>query len=122
VNVFNLPNISSRTMALGSTQPLTEMSTTDLPGVKGRPALKADNLTVGVSTSHRPMSFHGLLQGYLYFYLSSTINKNKINTMFLNILTLCRKPSSGILRRVFLVRTDVSEERIASIIRASESR
>jgi hypothetical protein len=35
---------------------------------------------------------------------------------------LCRKPSSGILRRVFLVRTDVSEERIASIIRAGESR
>jgi hypothetical protein len=33
-------------MALGSTQPLTEMSTRDLPGGKDRPALKADNLTV----------------------------------------------------------------------------
>jgi hypothetical protein len=36
-------------MALGSTQPLTEMSATDLfwgGGVKGRPARKADNLTV----------------------------------------------------------------------------
>jgi hypothetical protein len=32
-------------MALGSTQPLTETSTTDLPGGKGRPARKADNLT-----------------------------------------------------------------------------
>jgi hypothetical protein len=33
-------------MALGSTQPLTEMSTKNLPGVKGgRPARKADNLT-----------------------------------------------------------------------------
>jgi hypothetical protein len=35
-------------MALGSTQPLTEMSTTNLPGGgggKGRPARKADNLT-----------------------------------------------------------------------------
>jgi hypothetical protein len=29
---FNLPNPSSRTMALGSTQPLTEMSTRNLPG------------------------------------------------------------------------------------------
>jgi hypothetical protein len=29
-------------MALGSTQPLTEMSTRDLPGGKGRPARKAD--------------------------------------------------------------------------------
>jgi hypothetical protein len=32
-------------MALGSTQPLTEMSTTNLHGGKGRPARKADNLT-----------------------------------------------------------------------------
>jgi hypothetical protein len=32
-------------MALGSTQPLTDMSTRNLPGSKGRPALKADNLT-----------------------------------------------------------------------------
>jgi hypothetical protein len=32
-------------MALGSTQPLTEMSTSDLPGGKGRPALGVDNLT-----------------------------------------------------------------------------
>jgi hypothetical protein len=32
-------------MTLGSTQPLTEMSTRNLPGGKGRPALKADNLT-----------------------------------------------------------------------------
>jgi hypothetical protein len=42
---FNLPNPSSRTMALGSTQPLTEMSTKNLLGGKGRPAHKADNLT-----------------------------------------------------------------------------
>jgi hypothetical protein len=32
-------------MALGSTQSLTEMSTRNLPGGKGRPALKAENLT-----------------------------------------------------------------------------
>jgi hypothetical protein len=29
---FNLPNSSSRTMALGLIQPATEMSTTNLPG------------------------------------------------------------------------------------------
>jgi hypothetical protein len=45
VDFFNLPNPSSRTMALGSTQPLTEMSTKNLPGGKGRPARKADNFT-----------------------------------------------------------------------------
>jgi hypothetical protein len=31
-------------MALGSTQPLTEMSTRNLPGDNGWPARKADNL------------------------------------------------------------------------------
>jgi hypothetical protein len=46
LDFFNLPNPSGRTMALGSTQPLTEMSTRNLPGGKGRPASKADNLTV----------------------------------------------------------------------------
>jgi hypothetical protein len=45
VNVFNLPNPSSRTMALGSTQPLTEMSTRNFPGGKKRPARRVDNLT-----------------------------------------------------------------------------
>jgi hypothetical protein len=43
--IFNLPNPSSRTMAPGPTQPLTEMSTKNLPGGKGRPARKSDNLT-----------------------------------------------------------------------------
>jgi hypothetical protein len=65
-------------MALGSTQPLTEMSTRNIPGGKGRLARGADNLTaicepiclesVGASTSHNPMGLHDLLQGYLYLY------------------------------------------------------
>jgi hypothetical protein len=61
-------------MAMGPIQPLTEMSTRNLPGAgEGRrPARKADNLTaiceptvenVGASTSHNPMGLHGLLQG-----------------------------------------------------------
>jgi hypothetical protein len=33
-NFFNLPNTSSRTMTLGSTQPVTEMSTSNLHGGK----------------------------------------------------------------------------------------
>jgi hypothetical protein len=58
-------------MALGSTQPLTEMSTRNLPGGKGWPARKANNLTaicepivlenVGALTSHKTMGLHGLL-------------------------------------------------------------
>jgi hypothetical protein len=42
---FNSTDPSSLTKALGSTQPLTEMSTRNLPGGKGRPAHKADNIT-----------------------------------------------------------------------------
>jgi hypothetical protein len=42
---LNLPNPSSRTMTLGSTQPLREMSTRNLPGGKGWAECKADNLT-----------------------------------------------------------------------------
>jgi hypothetical protein len=45
VDFSNLPNPSSRTMNPGSTQPLTEMSTRNLPGDKGRPAREDDNLT-----------------------------------------------------------------------------
>jgi hypothetical protein len=41
---FNLLNPSRRTMALESIQPLTEMSTRNLPGGKKRPARRADNL------------------------------------------------------------------------------
>jgi hypothetical protein len=44
VDVFNLPNPSSRTMTPGSTQPLTKMSTRNLPGGKKRPARRAENL------------------------------------------------------------------------------
>jgi hypothetical protein len=60
-------------MALGSAQPLTEMSTRNLPAGKERPARKADKPdrylwadcleNVEASTSHNPMGLHGLLQG-----------------------------------------------------------
>jgi hypothetical protein len=42
---FFLPIPSGRIMALGLTQPLTEMSSRNLPGGKGRPARKDDSLT-----------------------------------------------------------------------------
>jgi hypothetical protein len=67
-------------MALGSTQLLTEMSTRNLSGGKGRPVHKAENLTaicepivynVGASTSHNHMGLHGRLQGFLYLLLFS---------------------------------------------------
>jgi hypothetical protein len=44
VKFSNLRNSSDRTMALGSTQPLAEMSTRNLPEGKKRPAHRAENL------------------------------------------------------------------------------
>jgi hypothetical protein len=67
-------NPSSRTAALGLTQPLTYsyMSTRKLLGVYGRQLrrhLWADYLhNVGSSTSHNPTGLHGLLHGWLYFF------------------------------------------------------
>jgi hypothetical protein len=59
-------------MALRSTQPVTEMSTRNLPGGGEEwPARRADLTAicapiylenVGASTSHNPMGLHGLLQ------------------------------------------------------------
>jgi hypothetical protein len=43
--IFNPPNPSSRTRALGSIQPLSQMITKNLPEGKGWSAGKADNLT-----------------------------------------------------------------------------
>jgi hypothetical protein len=45
VDFYNLPNPSSHTMALVSTQFLTEMSTRNLPGGKRQLARRTDNLT-----------------------------------------------------------------------------
>jgi hypothetical protein len=63
-------------MALGSTQPLTEMSTRNHSGGAGRPARKADNLiatdcveNVVPSTSHNSLGPHGLLEGWIYLLL-----------------------------------------------------
>jgi hypothetical protein len=73
--ILSWPNTSSCTMASGSTQSLTEVSTRHLPGSKGWPAqgwqphhrLWANCLdNVGASTFHNRMGLHGLLRQYLY--------------------------------------------------------
>jgi hypothetical protein len=43
--IFSIELILPAELSLGSTQPLTEMSTKNLTGGKGRPARRADNLT-----------------------------------------------------------------------------
>jgi hypothetical protein len=67
-------------MALGSTQPVTKMTNRNLPGDKGWPAHKADNLTaiyelivqknVAGSMSHNPLGLHSLLRDSCIFFAS----------------------------------------------------
>jgi hypothetical protein len=45
LNFLELTQTFQRQLALGFIQPLTEMSTRNIPGGKVRPARKADNLT-----------------------------------------------------------------------------
>jgi hypothetical protein len=45
IGFFSWPNPSSRTVALGLTRPVTEMSTSNVSACKEQPACKADNLT-----------------------------------------------------------------------------
>jgi hypothetical protein len=61
VDFFNLPNPSSRTMALVSTQPLTEMSTGRRVGLTTLPpSVSRMSENVGASTSRNPKGLHGL--------------------------------------------------------------
>jgi hypothetical protein len=69
VDFFDLCNLSSRTVALGSTQPLTKMSTSNLPGGKSDLRIELTNLppyvsrmseNVETSTSRNPKGVQGL--------------------------------------------------------------
>jgi hypothetical protein len=76
IGCYIFPNSSSRTMALGSTQPLTEMSTSNIPGGggggKGGPRVRLTTSpafvsrlsreNMGASTSYNTVGLHGLLQ------------------------------------------------------------
>jgi hypothetical protein len=61
---FNCPNPSSRTMALGSTQPPTEMNTRSLFRGKGRPARKTEKLTAIFEPMSRKCGSFDISQPY----------------------------------------------------------
>jgi hypothetical protein len=113
ISFFNLPNPTSRTMVLGSTQPL-EMSTRNIPGgVKGSRCVRlttsplsvsrVSRENTGTSRCHKPMCLHGLLQGWLYLFFliyPSTATQPFVGLRpffsFLILQTVGRTPWMGI--------------------------
>jgi hypothetical protein len=84
----NWPNPSSRTMVVGSTQPLTEMSTRNISGgeVKGGRRLRLTTSSphlwvnclqnVGASTSHNPMGLHDCYRdSFIFVYVYDFVTR-----------------------------------------------
>jgi hypothetical protein len=92
-------------MALGSTQPLTEMR--NLSGGKKRTARRADNLVsrmsenVGASTSRNPKSLHGLYRENFAFTIQ---NEATAELGCLNDESLIDDVSGVNLRRLMCIR------------------
>jgi hypothetical protein len=102
VNFFNLPNPSSRIVALGSTQNLTEMNTRNLPGGKsGRriglttlpPSLSRMSENVGTSTSRNPVGpprpVTGIASPYIILHCILGTHESFISLIFIIVLSGC---------------------------------
>jgi len=107
---FHWHNPSGRTVALRSTQPLTEMSTRNFLGV-GRPVRMADNLTtfmcrlswnLGASKSCNPMGLLRPVHGWFYLTGGSHI-WNKGTTVILANALRCATEGSWICARLRIV-------------------
>ena len=78
IGILHWYNSSGRTMALGLTQPVTDMSTRNISWGYRRPVRRADNLTtfmcrlswnLGTSTSWNSLDLSKPVKGLLYLYL-----------------------------------------------------
>jgi hypothetical protein len=94
IEFFNRPNLSRRTMALGSTELVTEMISRNLPGGKGRPARKVDNLTAiyepNVQKMRGPRRLTTLWASAAYYYWNTfTVFQPYVDTPLVYICFLC---------------------------------
>jgi hypothetical protein len=87
--IFHWNNPSCRTMALGLTQPLTEMSTRNMSCGWRRPVCRSDNLTtftcrlswnLGASTSWNPQGLSRPVMGLLYLLYTWSSLSDRINS------------------------------------------
>jgi hypothetical protein len=110
------PNPPSRTMDLGSTQPLTEMSTQNLPEGKGRPTRRANNFTaicepIVVYKIWEPRILTSLWTS-MACYMDTFTLFFCLTALRFQVLIMMVTESS-----VMWPHIDVSEERTASIFR-----
>jgi hypothetical protein len=84
IGIFHWHNPSSHTMALGLTQPLTEMSTIIIRGGQRRPVRRVDNRTtfmyrlswnLGTSTSWNPMGLSRPVMRLFYYLVLKLVTE-----------------------------------------------
>jgi hypothetical protein len=90
-------------MALGSTQPLREMSTRNLPGVKGWLAHKSDNLTAicepTVQKRRQPEHLTTLLAPWAVTGIALSLPRHVIIKLY-----LCYPLTQSGIRPIFIIR------------------